>query len=105
VLYNVIRRHNPPHILEHRGNGHGLFQCLVIDESMPGVTARRVAALCAQRGLMVGQSRNRLRLTPPLTIPEADLVKGVGILAGALRDVASIDAIPGSEFLTFGIPG
>jgi ornithine--oxo-acid transaminase len=105
VLYNAIRRHNPPHILEHRGKGFGLFQCLVIDESTPGVTARRVAALCAHRGLMVGQSRNRLRLTPSLTIPEADLLKGVEILVGALRDVAGLDMIPGSDFITaFGAP-
>lgn len=99
IMYDAIRQHDPPHILEHRGKGHGLFQCLVIDESSPGVTARRVAALCVHRGLMVGQSKNRLRLTPPLTIPETELLKGVGILDGVLRDVATVDEIPGSGFI------
>lgn len=104
VLYDSLQRQNLPYILEHRGKGCGLFQCLVIDESTLGVTARRVAALCAFRGLMVGQSKNRLRLTPPLTIPEEELISGVDVLAGALRDVASFDEIPGEKFIFGTVP-
>ena len=104
VLYRALKRENLPHILEHRGKGCGLFQCLVIDESVPGVTARRVAALCVHRGLMVGQSKNRLRLTPPLTISEEDLLKAVEILAGALRDVADFGEIPGEGFIFGTVP-
>ncbi|KAL1957226.1 hypothetical protein VTO42DRAFT_6260 [Malbranchea cinnamomea] len=104
VLYNALKRQNLPHILEHRGKGCGLFQCLVIDESTPGVTARRVAALCVHRGLMIGQSKNRIRLTPALTISEEDLLKGVEILAGALRDVARVGEIPGEDFIFGNVP-
>jgi ornithine--oxo-acid transaminase len=88
-----------PYVLEHRGRERGLFQCLVIDETTPGVTGRRVAALCARRGLLVGNSANRLRFSPPLTISEEDLLKGAKIVDQALRDVATQGDIPGGEYI------
>jgi ornithine--oxo-acid transaminase len=88
-----------PHVLEHRGRERGLFQCLVIDESTPGVTGRRVAALCARRGVLVGNSANRLRFSPPLTISGDDLLRAARVIDQALRDVATLGEIPGGEYM------
>lgn len=99
LLTKTLEELASPHIIEHRGRGRGLFQCLVLDESTPGVTGRRVAALCARRGVLVGNSLNRIRLSPPLTISEEDLVKGAKIIDQALRDVSALGDIPGGEFI------
>lgn len=97
LLTKTLRDLAPPYILEHRGGG--LFHTLVLDESKPSVTARRVAALATMRGVLVGCGFNRLRLSPPLTITEDDLVKGIEIIAQALRDVETIGDFPGSTFI------
>lgn len=99
LLAKTIDDLAPPHILEHRGRGRGLFQTLVIDESVEGVTGRRVAALCAHRGVLVGNGANRLRFSPPLTISEEDLVKAITVVGQALADVDKLDDFPGSDFL------
>ncbi|KAF7558386.1 hypothetical protein G7046_g5770 [Stylonectria norvegica] len=96
LLARTFKSLAPPHVLEHRGSG--LFQTLVIDESVPGVTARRAATLATLRGVLVGNGFNRLRFSPPLTITEEDLVKGAGVVVQALRDVESVGEIPGSDF-------
>ncbi|KAL6884446.1 pyridoxal phosphate-dependent transferase [Trichoderma evansii] len=97
LLTKTLEDLAPPYILEHRGGG--LFHTLVLDESKPGVTARRVAALATMRGVLVGCGFNRLRLSPPLTITEDDLVKGIEIIAQALRDVEAMGDFPGSTFI------
>lgn len=89
-----------PHVLEHRGRGRGLFQTLVIDEvPFKGITARRIAALCALRGVLCGNSANRLRFSPPLTISEEALAKAVEVLKGAFRDVGTLGEFPGANGL------
>lgn len=97
VLESAITKLNPPHVLEHRGIG--AFQTLVLDESTPGVTARRVAALSALRGVLVGNGADRLRFSPPLTISDEDLVKATGVVVQAIRDVETLGEFPGSEFI------
>lgn len=99
MLTKAIDDAKLPYILDHRGRGKGLFQTLVVDESVPGVTARRIAALCALRGMLCGFGANRLRFSPPLVITETDLLKAVNILASAFKEVASLGEFPGSEFL------
>ena len=99
VLWDTLSDLNPPHILEYRGKGRGLFQCIVIDEGSPGVTGRRVAALCALRGLLVGCTENRIRFSPPLVISEEDIVRGAHIVDGVLREVHTLGAFPGSDYL------
>ncbi|KAB2573775.1 Ornithine aminotransferase [Lasiodiplodia theobromae] len=99
VLTKTIDGLAPPYVVEHRGRGRGLFQTLVLDESVPGVTARRVAALAALRGVLVGNGADRLRFSPPLTIPEEDLVRAVGVVVQAIRDVEGLGEFPGSELL------
>ncbi len=99
VLAKAIDDAELPHVLEHRGRGRGLFQTLVVDESIAGVTARRIAALAAHRGMLCGFGANRLRFSPPLTISEEDLLKAVGILASSFQDVTKYDDFPGAGFL------
>lgn len=99
VFAKAIDDANLPYVLEHRNRDRGLFQCLVVDETLKGVTARRIAALCAQRGVLCGAGGNRLRFSPPLTIPEANLLKAVDIIAKAFRDVASMGDFPGSQYI------
>lgn len=99
LLTQAIDDAKLPYLLEHRGRNHGLFQTLVVDESAPGVTARRIASLSALRGMLCGCSANRLRFSPPLVISEAELLKGVNILASAFRDVTTLGDFPGSTFI------
>ncbi|KAL1619153.1 hypothetical protein SLS56_010241 [Neofusicoccum ribis] len=99
LLTRTIDRLAPPHVVEHRGRGRGLFQTLVLDETVPGVSARRVAALAALRGVLVGNGADRLRFSPPLTIPEEDLVRAVEVVVQAIRDVGALGEFPGSGFL------
>lgn len=99
LLTQALANAKLPYILEHRGKGRGLFQTLVVDESTENVTARRIAALCAIRGVLCGNSANRLRFSPPLTITESDLLKAVDIIAGVFRDVTTLGEFPGSEGL------
>ena len=94
VFTKTIDELGPPNILEHRGRGRGLFQCIVLDESTPGVTGRRVAALSALRGVLIGNTANRLRFSPRLTVSEEDLVKAVKIIDQAIRDVSTLGDIP-----------
>lgn len=99
VLTKALDDAQLPYVLEHRGRGRGLFQTLVVDESHPGVSARRIAALAAHRGMLCGFGANRLRFSPPLIISEHDLLKAVDILASAFRDVHKYDDFPGAGFL------
>lgn len=97
VLAKAIDGAQFPHVAEHRGRARGLFQTLVVDEKPEqGITARRIAALCALRGVLVGNAANRLRLSPPLIISEEALISSVDILASAFRDVAKLGSFPGS---------
>lgn len=99
ILTQALDDASLPHVLEHRGRGRGLFQTLVVDESIPGVTARRIAALAARRGMLCGFGANRLRFSPPLIISEQDLLKAIDILSSAFRDVTKYDNFPGAGFL------
>lgn len=97
VIRKTVKALNIPHVKELRGPG--LFQSLVLDLSVPGVTPRRVSALAMHRGVLVGIGADRLRFSPPLTISEEDLVKAVTIVAQAVEDVTKLEDFPGSEFL------
>lgn len=98
-LTRTIDELAPPYVTDHRGRGRGLFQTLVLDESKPGVTARRVAALAALRSVLVGNGANRLRFSPPLTIPKEDLIKAVKVVVQAIKDVETLGDFPSSDFL------
>lgn len=96
-LTQELDRAQLPYILDHRGRETGLFQTLVVDEKPElGITARRIATLCALRGVLCGNAANRLRLSPPLVISQEALVDAVGVIAGAFRDVQLMGSFPGS---------
>ncbi|KAF5963105.1 ornithine aminotransferase [Fusarium bulbicola] len=97
LLEKTIKELNPPHVKELRGIA--LFQSLVLDQSVPGVTPRRVQALAAHYGVLVGIGAGRLRFSPPLTITEEDLVKALRIIAQCLEEVTRLGDFAGSEFL------
>jgi ornithine--oxo-acid transaminase len=78
VLRQTVKCLNPPCVKERRGPA--LFQSLILDCAVPGVTPRRVSALAVHRGVLVGISANRLRFSPPLAISKEDLVKAVKII-------------------------
>ncbi len=97
VLVDYITKMNPPHV---KGfDGSGLFLCVIIDEKPPKVTGRRICALAIRKGLVVTASSmlpNRIRLSPPLNIPEEELLAGADILIESLKEVESTEGhIPG----------
>jgi ornithine--oxo-acid transaminase len=97
---SAIDQADLPYVVEHRGRGRGMFQTFVVDETIsPKITARRIAALCALRGVLVGNGANRLRFSPPLVISEADLLRAVQVIQSAFRDVADLGDFPGSDIL------
>ncbi|CAH0047316.1 unnamed protein product, partial [Clonostachys solani] len=99
LLYSELERLNPPHIKTLNGKNRGLFIAAIVDETHPGVTARKIGALCARRGLLVGAAAGKVRFSPPLTISKTDILKGAKIIDQAFRDVANVGDFVGSEVL------
>ncbi|VUC31948.1 unnamed protein product [Clonostachys rosea] len=100
ILTEAFEKAVLPHLLDHRGKRRGLFQTLVVDEdASSGITARRIAALCAHRGVLVGNAANRLRFSPPLTICREDMLKAVDVVVSAFRDVSKLGDFLGSDGL------
>ncbi|EXJ77076.1 ornithine-oxo-acid transaminase [Capronia epimyces CBS 606.96] len=78
--------------------GQGLMIAVSIDESHPSgrVKASRLAALMAQRGVILYSAAHRIRMSPPLVMEETDLWGGIDIFESCLRDLVNIDEkIPG----------
>ena len=62
--------------------GRGLLLALELDRA-----AAAVVDACRERGVLVGSAGERvLRLTPPLTIPEGELARGLTVLGEALAE-------------------
>lgn len=103
LLMSTIMSLNPPHVTGYSGDG--LLRAIVIEEKAPKVTARRLGALLAQRGVIVnGMKGGRIRLCPPLTIGRELLIKGATMVAQGLLDLESIpDGLPG-EAIPFKYP-
>lgn len=99
LLISTIQSMNPPHVLEYTGTG--LLRAIVIREKAPRVTARRLGALLAQRGLIAnGIKGGRVRLCPPLTIDRELLMKGAELVAQGLIDLEGADdGIPGESIV------
>ena len=83
--------------------GRGLFNAVVIDESMSarGRTAWQLCLLMKSRGVLAKPTHvNTIRFAPPLVIEEADLKRSVEIIKDCLEDLDRLDEIPddvGSE--------
>lgn len=94
LLISILEAAKLPHVKEFMGVG--LFWAIVLVEDPPKVTPRRVVALLAQRGLLAGPAGSqRIRICPPLTIHEDEIVKGADIIIGAFRDIESMGELPG----------
>ena len=64
------------------------------------VTARKIAALCIHKGLLVVVSpKNRVRMSPPLILSDDEMTRAMEILEEALDEVVHYDEVPG-EFWT-----
>lgn len=103
LMISTIKSRNPPHVVSY--TGAGLLRALVITEKAPLVTARRLGALLAQRGLIAnGIKGGRVRLCPPLNIERELLIKGAEMVAQALIDIEDIpEGLPG-ETIPFRYP-
>lgn len=99
LLYSELKRLDPPHIKMLNGKDRGLFIAAIVDETQPGVTARKIGALCARRGLLVGAAAGKVRFSPPLTISKEEVLIAARIIDSAFRDVASVGDFIGSEVL------
>lgn len=87
-----------PMLVEVRGRG--LLNAIVIDEtkSTKGRSAWQLCLLLKSRGVLCKPTHvNIVRLAPPLVITEEQLTKGFEIIKQALKDLDTLDAIPGEE--------
>ncbi|POS75666.1 hypothetical protein DHEL01_v205935, partial [Diaporthe helianthi] len=92
LLISTLKTASPPHVAGYMGAG--LFWALILDTS-DNVTPKRVASLATQRGLLTGAAGpDRIRICPPLTVSVDEMLLGVDILIGSLRDVETIGPLP-----------
>jgi 4-aminobutyrate aminotransferase len=83
-LRPLVRRHER-HVRDVRGKG--LMIGIQFDS---GETAEAVEAACFQRGLLVLEAGDDcVRLSPPLTVSEAEMEIGIGLFAEAVAEVAA----------------
>jgi len=78
--------------------GKGLLNAIVIDEEKCGKTAWQLCLLLKTRGLLAKPTHvNIIRLGPPLTITEEELMQGVKIIEQCLKDIIDMkdEDIPG----------
>jgi len=98
VFRSSLRDLKHPMVKEVRGRG--LLNAIVIDEtkSTKGRTAWQLCLLMKERGVLAKPThRNIIRFAPPLVIEESDLRRSVDIIASCLRDLDTIETIPGDE--------
>ncbi|GMG40584.1 unnamed protein product [Ambrosiozyma monospora] len=93
ILRELIMKEKIPEIDHVSGSGVMAalaFKTDLIDDKFNG---RRLAALCAENGLLVipGGGGKRLRICPPATINEEEIEKGVKILGDCCRKLRSIE--------------
>lgn len=69
---------------------------IMLNEGYNGVTARRIARLAYQRGVLIYPQKPRLRCSVALTITDEELEEGFRILTGVMDEVESYAEIPGS---------
>lgn len=69
---------------------------VMLDEGYNGVTARRIARLAYQRGVLIYPQKPRLRCSVALTITDEELDRGFTALDEVMRDIEGFGEIPGS---------
>lgn len=71
---------------------------IMIDEGVSSVTARRVARLAYQKGLLTYGRAGRMRIGLALTITDRELHEGIRILKETFDEIESYGDIPGSTY-------
>lgn len=92
--------HKINHPLLSEVRGMGLLNAIVIDEtkSTKGRSAWDLCLLLKDKGLLAKPThQNIIRLAPPLVISEEQLDRSLVIIEEALRDLDTVDTIPGAE--------
>lgn len=74
----------------------GADLCIMVKQDSGSVTARRIARLAYQKGLLVFPHNLRIRASVALTITDAQLDKGLSILTHVMDHIQSYGEIPGS---------
>ena len=80
--------------------GKGLLNAIVIDESKFDKTAWHICLMLKHYGLLAKPThQNIIRLAPPLCITEEELMEGVRIIDGVLKEIVSMKVtdIPGHD--------
>ncbi|KAL2202644.1 PLP-dependent transferase [Sarocladium strictum] len=72
---------------------------MVFHEGAGGVTARRVARLAYQRGLLIYPQKPRVRCSVSLTVTDEELERGLSILTGVMNDISGYGDIPGATHI------
>lgn len=68
-----------------------MLNAIVIDESKSERSAWELCLLLKEKGLLAKPTHvNIIRLAPPLCITEEELMAGVEIIAGALKEIATM---------------
>lgn len=77
--------------------GCGTDMCFWVNENHPQypVTARKIGALCVQKGLLLIVMKNRVRMSPPVVLTDDEMREGMTILTEALDEVFDYEAVPG----------
>jgi ornithine--oxo-acid transaminase len=77
--------------------GKGLLNAVVIDESAAsGRTAWDLCLLLKSKGLLAKPTHGDIiRFAPPLVITEAELKKGLSIIAEAIKELPSVEKASG----------
>lgn len=78
--------------------GCGTDMSFWVDESHHGLTARKIGALCVQKGLLVVVMKNRVRMSPPVVLTDEEMREGMRILGEALDEVVEYDEVPGERW-------
>lgn len=75
----------------------GTDMCFYVDEHNPAypVTARKIAALCIQKGLLVVVTKNKVQMSPPLVLTDEEMTRAMEILQETLDEVMDYDDGPG----------
>ncbi|GMK56147.1 hypothetical protein CspeluHIS016_0212030 [Cutaneotrichosporon spelunceum] len=98
VFRRGLREIKSPYIKTIRGRG--LFNGIVIDgdKTPNGRTAWDLCLIMKKNGLLAKPTHDTIiRFAPPLVISEGDIQKAISIIAKSLRELETLETIPGAE--------
>ena len=83
-----------------RASSRGADLRIWIREDHPSgrVTARRICALCLQKGVLLYPKGNIMRMSPPIVIKDEDLDVALGTIKAVLDIIVDVGLIPGEHW-------